>query len=836
MSLLIVSIKAELDANALKDFNDFTQLRLTEDFASIEKLLLNEYQCPSFNTSKPSVWSYATHIFGILLEIDKELEKETDFPISVKDTKKVHTGIRKCIEYGLKPYILGVSIPIDIRLPFIVTSTKVVLKLTKNKFFPLFCARTDQHLVYTDLLSSIFTIICSTSDELKSYFDEQLIKVQTKLSHTDFFKILFLIMGSSKNPFGSVIQKAVHVQLKKTLYRSGSFKALCEALLPSVTSLDQDEEIIKKRLHSSATISSIVAEKGHPVRFYHQCIEEIYQHLLNYIRNNKSNQLNFVDVGVRCLSKLSSLHLKHIERHLLDIFFKSFNQLMSPSDLMAGAIVCQSNEFLEIVRLIYLTFCAMGPSDNTMPSEFLISYMPMFFQIHRILTESKNTQLKNEVLSIIVRCLSNRNEVELNQIIEWVLYEDYSKNVKYLHPRLNIEHCQTDKEESLSFSVAVFDEKEDGLSMDVSKFFEPANSLVNVLKNSNHNMLTYSVFVQLLRIFSATSNISRTVSWSNELLQSETELKKAIETKFKRKYATIHALNELILFKPFHGQFVENPQIIVSLLDKMIHQQIDQLRTNKIKSNQLDEIEEMLVIILLCTEEFLIRITDSELKSQLEKTLGELKTQLQIAQTESDGILSMALKKLDMLLNPNIKWIENSKFNVYKTILTETSSEPYTIVYGIVNIIKLIETKDEETYSNAHVILVLAMKLLKDEDSYVFLNCIKLLIALFDILEDTVLETLISEYHFHVDVNDSTDVDFKLKVGETIVKVVQGLGGMCYKFKGMLINCFLKGICNQNDEFRTSNVSNLGVVMRLLSYQIHHFFEEVSMCINIIYK
>lgn len=113
--------------------------------------------------------------------------------------------------------------------------------------------------------------------------------------------------------------------------------------------------------------------------------------------------------------------------------------------------------------------------------------------------------------------------------------------------------------------------------------------------------------------------------------------------------------------------------------------------------------------------------------------------------------------------------------------------------------------------------------------SYIFLNCIKLLISLFQILKDSVLDTLIAEYHLDIDA-DSTDIDFKLKIGESIVKVTQGLGEMCYKYKATLIECFLRGAYNKNNEFRTSNMSNLGVIMRILSYQVHHFFQEVYYC------
>lgn len=50
---------------------------------------------------------------------------------------------------------------------------------------------------------------------------------------------------------------------------------------------------------------------------------------------------------------------------------------------------------------------------------------------------------------------------------------------------------------------------------------------------------------------------------------------------------------------------------------------------------------------------------------------------------------------------------------------------------------------------------------------------------------------------------------------------------MSYKHKGVLINCFLRGAHHSNDEFRTSNLSNLGVILRILCYQVHQFFQEV---------
>lgn len=810
--------------------SNFQTSRTAKEYAIYQKILYEEIQCPKPNTCEPSNWTYATSVFEILLDICDKLETSDDFPISVNEAKQVHIGIRKSIEYGLKPFLLGVATPIDCRFPYIVASTKVLLKILKNKFFPLICTRSDQHLVYTDVLSSIFMIVLHASADIKSQFEQHLVDVQSQLSHADLFKILFLIQGSNQKRPEFSIQQITLKQLIQSLYRPGSFGALCEALLPSITSLDQDEEIAKKRLHCCAVISSIVAKRGHKKQFYHQILNEIYEHLLNFIRSNKSHQLYYIDVGVQCLSKLYSLQLGFVCRHVTVILFKTFNNLSNPSDLIAEAIVCETNEFFDAIHLLHSTFCASGPSDDTLPSEILKPYMPMLFQIHYSLRESTDKLLKNEILAVIIRCLSNREKGELCQIVEWILFEKFDECAKCLHQRLKIERINVEQHESITFKIAAIEIEHNSTSdddLDINSFLRPSISLVNVLKQSNHNTLIYNVFLHLLQIFydnwGTFKNIEQQFS-SSELLGSECELKNAIEMKFKRKYAVIHALNELIQFKPLHGQFAENQHDIVSMLDKMLKQQIEQIE-DVMKSNEKfveTDFEEILVVILSIVGEFMLRIQDDELKTRLEKRIEKLRQLLRGDQMKT------VIRKLDIVLGASSGECDgNSKYREAKAILSETISEPYIKVYAIGIFVKLLNERDEETCLNAHIILALAIKLLKEEDSYIFLNCIKLLITLVDILEDTVLETLIAEYHLDIDA-DITDIDFKLKIGETVKKVSQGLGEMCYKYKSILINCFLRGAYNSNDEFRTSNMSNLGIILRILSYQVHHFFQEAS--------
>lgn len=832
--LNLVSINTELEANALKELKEFQAFRSAEGAAIFTKIFDDLLSGPNPNTNEPNIWTYTIALLEIMLHINDGLEHFDDFPLPINDAKKLHIGIRKSIEYGLKPYLLGVSTPIDLRLPHIMTSTKVLLKLVDSKFFPLICTRGNQHLVYTDLVSSIFFILCNVDGELQSKFEQHLRGVQSKLSHSDYFKILFLIVGSCKSNVALPILQIVHTQLMQTLHRPGGFAALCEALLPPITSLEQDEEIMKKRLHGCATISSIIGKKGHGNQFYRQIIDEIFGHLSNHVQGNKSNQVVLIDAAIQSLRKLYLLRSPYIQRHLSHSIFETIDQLAKPDDLMAGAIVCDANQFTIAIHLIHLVFCTTGP--DAIPSELLTPFMPLFIRLHYALNESKNKLLKNELLTLIIRCLSNRDKAELNRIIKMVLFEEYAENTRYLHTRIKVERIDVGDTDGLIFSIAAIDQDENASNslndLDINTFLRPSLSLVNVLKQSNHNTLIFNAFLYLLELFSDHFSVAENIgedssSCNNEFIGAEDEFRNAIETKFKKKYAVINALNELILFKPFHGQFAENSQDLFAIFDRMLLQQIKQIEMHRCNESALPEnIQEILVVILLCVGEFIERIKNDNLKTQLMETLENLKIQLQSDHIRSDVSWKTVLRHLDSLLS-NDTHNNSSEFAKFKQILSDTSSEPYTKVYGIMNIIKLLGSKDEETCSNAHVLLALSLKLLKEaDDSYIFLNCIKLLLALFDILGGSVLDALIAEYHFDID-SDSADIDFKLKIGETIVKVVQGLGEMCFNYKDVLLNCFLRGIYNKNDEFRTSNMSNLGVVLRILSYQVHHFFQEV---------
>lgn len=674
----------------------------------------------------------------------------------------------------------------------------------KSKFFNFSVLRREKTLIYGDYLCALIYLTTFGDRTTISQFQSMLIKTTNDLSQSKLFEILFLLKGRTELP--NEIQKQLHIQLMKSLYRSGCFLALCEALLCENNEIDADEQIKKSRWHGCNVISQIIGRKGYKKEFYSMVINEIISHINQFIKNStkENHQLFYIDAAVECLNKLFSLELNFIRTHIHRRIFENFDRLSTPTDYLTGSIILDENEVVAAVKLLNIVMCTIGPSHLTLPSEMITPYLPLLIRICGEFNAHEKIKLRNDIQAVIVKCLNNRETNDLNKIIDEILFDEYSVNSKLLDSRIRF-YC----DDTITASFKMYSELDSEFDKDISFMYQTAYYLVNVLKNSNHNVLIYKIFIHVLQLKVESKETEQS---SAELLSDSDELIFAIKNKYKQKLTIVYFLQELIHFDGFHRQFNENPHDICDVVNTILIKLIEKYKNDNNHSN-----EENMHLILTLTENLLQTIQNQKYTNQLKQTLVRLKKELPPHSNIS--------WKLNYILNSDNINVD-SDYVKAKKILSEDNSEPYLKAHGIMTIYKLIESKHADALLNKYEILALIMKTLKSEDSYVFLNCIKLLSALMYIMEQEVLDTLIAEYHYDFEA-DSVDVDFKLKIGETIVKVVSGLGEMSFKYKDELINCFLRGCYHKNDEFRTSNISNLGNILKILSYQIHSNFQEV---------
>lgn len=773
---------------------------------------LNEFDWPQSNGTGDNAqpkWSFVESIFFILIRMVEQADASNEPLLTSKDSQKFHTALQKAIAFGCSSNLSNNSL-VEEQTKLRVTSVVLMLrKITASSLFLMSCTRREQKLVHKELIKGLLHLLAFVDDAAVKLKAEAILQnITSTMKLSQLFEILFLVKGDAQLPMQ--IQTLAHKQLLLALYRTGSFVALCESLLPPEDSTDaeSDEEIRRKRQQCCIVVSTIVGRRGYAKQFYYQMVDEIIEHLQVSGENERQNKRQFIDAAVECLTRLFALELNFVRNKIAQKVLTPFERISSPTDLLTGSIVLDQSEIMKVVHVAHAVFCLAGPSHTTLPSYWLINYLPLLIQLDDWLSALPEQQTRRQLIAVIVKCLSNRDIEELNQLTENILFENETGELMRAHARIELHS------ENNNFDLRIRNAVENVEQFDFESLQRSSVRFVNLLKQSNHNVLIFNVFLHLLRLLSTNFDATKT---SSEFISNEDELTVAIKVHFQRKFSLLYALNELIMFTDFHGQFKENPRQLCDVLDQILNRQIERSSETHFDS----ENQNILLVILSIVDDLMKLIQNEELKQRLTRTLRRLEESL----TNAVGTNEVC-HKIRIILSPE-KIPENSDFSKAMKLLNDETVEPYMKVYALMTLLKLIEAHDGETLMHRHTVLATTMKLLRANDSYIFLNCIKLLTTLTYVLSDAVLDGLIAEYHLNIDAS-TIEVDYKLKIGETIVKVVTNLGDMSFKFKDILINCFLRGCTHSNDEFRTSNISNLGNILRILCYQIHTFFQEVS--------
>lgn len=613
--------------------------------------------------------------------------------------------------------------------------------ILRNKFF--FAELSDVILI--ECFSGCLSLLTRNESDVQGCFNE----ICDLIPGEKVFKFLMLLNRKLPIETSKLLNRQLHQQLKK----KNGLKSLCHLLLEQKS----DEQPSWKKCE---IISNIVGAKGYDKEFYLFMIEEIFI----LIRNENK----FIEAAVASLSKIYALPYKSLKIRIEEKLFFELDLIMNPVDLLTGSVLSDLREFKISIQNLNNVFCSSFAVS--LKSEILIKYLPILFRIFGI---SQDEELRKMILSVVIQCLSNRSEDELKSIIENLLFDETDDKIKLMNKRF----CFKD-------SIIVIPEEE-VVVLDTSQV------LSEILKKSNHNILIYSCFINLLKILEKNSTVG---SKSSDLIDEEDVIE--FHSKLIRKrFLIITTLTDLINFKSFHSQFNENPQQILNFLKELLMKE--------------ETDEEIAILVLSIFKEFIEKIRN---ETDLIRTFKEFR---------SKTTNKTLLKQIDLVLNENQS---NEEISPYKFALQLCSeAEPHLQVYGICELKKLLESKDEESLANQNQILALSLIYLKEDDSFVYHNCIRLILSLSKIMESYVLETLIAEYQLV----DSL-IDYRMKVGEVIVKLTEGLGVISFKYKDMLIGCFLIGCRSSEDDFRTSSFSNLGSVCRILVYQVHGFFNEVS--------
>lgn len=621
------------------------------------------------------------------------------------------------------------------------------------------------------------------SEEISALFDKFVIKEK-------HIKSLLLLKSFPDQPLDCATW--IHRRLLACLESPGGLQALAMNLLSG-----SDDKV--PLWSKCETVSKIVGARGHTKRFYSSIVNQLESLLLLAM---KENDKRFIAVSISCINQLIALNREEVNKHIEKIFTEKWRLMAEPEDVLTGLCVLDEEEIKDLIQLNHIAF--RGSQLSSLKTSLIQKYVPLLFQFATLLKENSEERTKLE--GIVIHCMANREREELKSIIEGILFDP--KDHFALHNRIGVRYNAT----ASSFGVYIISEEES------NKLSDAALEFVIMLKGSNNNILIFNVFMEILKTFEAImSSDEEENSFDSQLIHEE-DSEHFLTRTFKKKCMIVSTLAELITHKPFHFQFMENPLEILEFITNLLKRKANQLR----KSD-----EQVLILIFSIFREFVGGQADRYVKE-----VQEIKSLARNLKEKCDEMGSLK-SQIDFFLG---EWEEKeerrdhvSKYENAKALCE--NAEPYLRVYGMKEMMKLIKSKDPETMANLHAILLGALVYIKDEDSYSFLASIQLLVLLTRQLEGTVIETLVVEFQ-----DGSMSMDYRLKIGEAIVKVIQGLGIFAIKYKELFTNCFLKGIEDKSssDEFRVSCIFNLGQICEFLSYQVHSFFNELIVTLKMV--
>ncbi|XP_055370867.1 transport and Golgi organization protein 6 [Condylostylus longicornis] len=786
------------DENWLK-----SNINIIEKYIKLNNTLLEtralksiSYTLDDFCSEDPA-WSYSTLLFHILLTINLQIDLNSsnkDELICLSQQNLFADLVMKASKYGICPNIIPEMqehqlFKMDLmQTKFHLNRLLICLRFLKEIYkvnFLLGGSKLDQ--VKLESMAAAVSILNCNSCQNADYAKDFLKYLYDQSCKVNYFKNLLILKSIPK--LTENVHKILHEDLLAKLQSPMGFKVLLEAIIPTAN-------IKAPNWKCFEVISNIVSHKGHPEEFYFNLIDQIF----NFLQSASENKLQhvYLPAGVLSLRKLYLLNIKTKENVLakIDAVFK---KLYDPEDIIAGLIIFENGEFENLLKFLNFLFC--GSSFQSMPTDILIPYLPLLIQCYdQIPNNFKQGKL---IKNLVVQCLMNREKNELKTFLKSLVFEEFEDNYKRLHQRIIINIVPNSELVNLQIC-----------SSDMNNRNQIFISLSQILKLSNNNILIYNSFISALRLFDE-EHIFKETNDSSTLLENEEELNIFVEKKYRTKFAVVSFLTDLVEFKPLHSQFNENPIEILDFIKSSLRKSLE--------SNYFPE--EKLSILLAILQEVIENMEDLSrfhhfvpiIQRLLTHSSDNLKFQL--------GHILSILEGTSANNNGKPKYCGKSDYEIARNLMEE--NQPYLKVYGITLMIKLINQKDLETVNHKHNILAMAINVIKEEESYVFLNCVKLFVTLINVLEADVLNVLSDEY-----LSDNNENDYRLKIGEAILKVTEDLGPLSYKYKNVLINCFLDGSRHPVDEFRMSSVSNLATICKLLTYQVHNFFQELLQLIE----
>nr|XP_040017789.1 transport and Golgi organization protein 6 homolog [Gasterosteus aculeatus aculeatus] len=152
---------------------------------------------------------------------------------------------------------------------------------------------------------------------------------------------------------------------------------------------------------------------------------------------------------------------------------------------------------------------------------------------------------------------------------------------------------------------------------------------------------------------------------------------------------------------------------------------------------------------------------------------------------------------------------------------------------------QMVKSGNPEAAHNQEKLLMLFLENLEHEDSFIYLSAIQGLSALADSNPERVLERLLKDFHHgpsRTTSNKEHSLEFRLKVGEVLMRASRAMGELATHLGHPLISVFLQGTRDPDQSVRASSLSNLGELCPRLDYTLGTLAQELCSCLTALIK
>ncbi|XP_034945636.1 transport and Golgi organization protein 6 homolog [Chelonus insularis] len=631
-------------------------------------------------------------------------------------------------------------------------------------------------------------------------FNERLNKLIKNCPQSSIIKELMVLSGLQHAP--NWLKRKTRLYVTDAVTEPTGIMSLINAMCED--SLDLGVHWNRLEVISKLVVNSSGKD---PDKYY----SSICDQLINILNSRKIK--NSSTIANCFIVALYEVHPNICKEKIIDVISAPFmvRQLESKHQKGENSVLKSENEISESLENLIKCFACKDAKFKYLPCSLIKETAVPLFYMHVKIHKSP-LLLKSKTRELLIHLLKDE---ELGENILSTFFEHNSNESEYFLKNYSFEFGPSGGVQMVSKPTKI----------DIEKYFtDLADSLLDLVQPDE--ILSLNLMNYLLKWLTSLNNTKSSPHKNNHLETNDDFMEI-----FCKQLAVKELLLNLVHTNSVQTGLFKSPQTFFTFIKSLFPENFE---------TENDENYEILYTSLMLIK---IIVTEKKEKPKDWKLFVDLSNFLKEKINGSQPplpLLNLIKEVLDAIKlqgkSPQYQDLNiDNKSNEFDKAL-EDLADPLLPVraHGLISLTKLIESSDPVTISKKDLALYFFKQNLKDEDSFIYLAAINGLCAMASSFPQQVIEILVQEF---IDmpqrnVNGEIAPENRAKLGEILVKTTRALGDMAPAYKNILINGFLCAIRDKDEMVRTSSLSCLGELCKVLGFRLGNAIVEILYCIG----